>query len=271
MAEQLQGITVALAGPRKAEEMAKLVQNMGGTALHRPAQGTVFLDDEALREGITAWTAHPPDLAILTTGMGLEALFDMALQMKLEDRFLGVLSAAPIAARGYKTVNALKKRGLQPEVRDDDGSTAGVIRGLKGWDLRGKSVVVQLHGDPAPHLVSWLKDAGASVLQVEPYRHTPPEPGALALLYDDIAQGRVDAVAFTSAPQFRFLAQYAREQGTLQELVQAFADKVLAVSVGRITSESLKDEGITRIVMPEHERMGSMFVELGKYIAAQRY
>lgn len=51
MAEQLKGITVALAGPRKAEDMAKLVENMGGTALHRPAQGTTFLDDAALREG----------------------------------------------------------------------------------------------------------------------------------------------------------------------------------------------------------------------------
>lgn len=30
MAEQLKGFTVALAGPRKSEEMAKLVQNMGG-------------------------------------------------------------------------------------------------------------------------------------------------------------------------------------------------------------------------------------------------
>lgn len=35
MAEQLKGITVALAGPRKSEEMAKLVQNMGDGS--RPA------------------------------------------------------------------------------------------------------------------------------------------------------------------------------------------------------------------------------------------
>ncbi|MHA6532614.1 uroporphyrinogen-III synthase [Paenibacillus sp. BAC0078] len=270
MAEQLQGITVALAGPRKAEEMAKLVQNMGGTALHRPAQGTVFLDDEALREGLAAWTSHPPDLAIVTTGMGLDALFAMAAQMNLEERFLEVLSGSPIAARGYKTVNALKKRGLQPEVRDDDGSTSGLIRGLKDWDLCGKSVVLQLHGDPAPRLAAWLEEAGASVREVQPYRHTPPEPGALERLFAEITEGKVDAVAFTSAPQFRFLAQYAREQGKLKELVQAFEDRVLAVSVGRITSESLKEEGITRIVMPEHERMGSMFVELGRYVAAHR-
>lgn len=150
MAEQLKGITVALAGPRKSEEMAKLVQNMGGTALHRPAQGTVFLDGEALREALVAWTQHPPDLAILTTGMGLDALFEMAGEIGLAERFQEVLSSSPIAARGYKTVNALKKRGLVPEVRDDDGSTTGLIRGLADWDLRGKEVVLQLHGDRSP-------------------------------------------------------------------------------------------------------------------------
>ncbi|WP_151733660.1 uroporphyrinogen-III synthase [Paenibacillus tengchongensis] len=270
MAEQLKGVTVALAGPRKAGEMAKLVENMGGTALHRPAQGTVFLDDEALREGLVNWTEHPPGLAILTTGMGLDALFGMAEQMGLSERFLEVLAGAPIAARGYKTVNALKKRGLTPVVRDDDGSTTGLLRGLADWDLRGKEVILQLHGESAPRIVAWLEESGATVREIQPYRHTPPEPGALATLLLEILAGEVDAVAFTSAPQFRFLAGYAREQGRLPELIAAFEGKVLAVSVGRITSESLKEEGITRIVAPEHERMGSMFVELGRYLAARR-
>lgn len=270
MAEQLKGITVALAGPRKAEEMAKLVQNMGGTALYRPAQGTVFLDGEALSDAVAAWTQHPPDLAVLTTGMGLEALFNKAEELGLAGRFHEVLSGSPIAARGYKTVNALKKRGLVPEVRDDDGSTTGLIRGLEGMDLRGKEVVLQLHGDPAPRLVAWLTEAGAHIREVQPYLHTPPEPGALDRLLTEIIEGKVDAVAFTSAPQFRFLAAYARQEGKLEELVQAFESHVLAVSVGKITSQALKEEGIVRIVMPEHERMGSMFVELGRYVASGR-
>jgi uroporphyrinogen-III synthase len=130
--------------------------------------------------------------------------------------------------------------------------------------------MLQLHGDPAPRLVAWLTEAGAVIREVQPYRHTPPEPGALALLLAEITEGKVDAVAFTSAPQFRFLAQHAREQGRLDELVKALETRVLAVSVGKITSEALKEEGIQRIVMPEHERMGSMFVELGRYVAANR-
>lgn len=270
MAEQLKGIRVALAGPRKAEEMAKLVENMGGIPLYRPAQGTVFLDDEALRHGLAVWSEQPPDWSVLTTGMGLDALFRMAGNMGLAERFLEVLAGSPIAARGYKTVNALKKRGLVPVVRDDDGSTAGLIRGLQEYDLQGKEVVLQLHGDPAPRLIAWLEAAGALVREVQPYRHTPPEPGALDLLLADILEGAVDAVAFTSAPQFRFLSQYAREQGKLEQMVQAFGHGVLAVSVGKITFQSLKEEGVQRIVMPEHERMGSMFVELGRYLAASR-
>ncbi|MNP70823.1 bifunctional uroporphyrinogen-III synthetase/response regulator domain protein [compost metagenome] len=77
-------------------------------------------------------------------------------------------------------------------------------------------------------------------------------------------------MAFTSAPQFRFLSQYAQEQGKHEQMLHAFEHTVLAVSVGKITSQALKEEGLQRIVMPEHERMGSMFVELGRYVAAGR-
>lgn len=114
MADQLKGVTVALAGPRKSEELAKLVSNMGGTALLRPAQGTVFLDGEELRQELEEWTRNSPDWSILTTGMGLDALFQTAAGMGLEERFQEVLAGSMIAARGYKTVNALKKRGLVP-------------------------------------------------------------------------------------------------------------------------------------------------------------
>ncbi|KGE20316.1 uroporphyrinogen-III synthase [Paenibacillus wynnii] len=269
MAEQLKGIIVALAGPRKSEEMAKLVHNMGGTAFHRPAQGTVFLDDEGLRKGLDSWIQNPPDWAILTTGMGLDALFEKAEGAGDAERFLEVLSRSQIAARGYKTVNALKKRGLVPVVRDDDGSTTGLIRGLQSFDLKGKEVVLQLHGDPSPRLVSWLDEVGAATRQILPYRHTPPQPGELERLLTEILEGSIDVVAFTSAPQFRFLVEYARSQGNLAEMLEAFEEKVIALSVGRITSQALKEEGIQRIVTPEHERMGSMFVELGRYLAAK--
>ncbi|HEY2494584.1 MAG TPA: uroporphyrinogen-III synthase [Paenibacillus sp.] len=269
MAQNMKGKVVALACSRKAAEMGTLVEKMGGTPRHRPSQGTVFLDDEKLREGILSWTDNPPQWVIFTTGIGLDAIFEMAERMGLAEKFHEVLSQSSIAARGYKTVNALRKRNLTPLVRDDDGSTAGLIRSFEPYDLKGVSVIVQLHGDPAPKLMEWLEEQEATASQLLPYRHVPPEQEQLEQLVADIVGTKVDAVTFTSAPQFRFLAEYAREQGQLPLLIEAFAGPVVAVAVGKITAQALKEEGIERIVIPEEERMGSMMVELGRYFLAQ--
>lgn len=77
----------------------------------------------------------------------------------------------------------------------------------------------------------------------------------------EITEEKVDAVTFTSAPQIRFLTEYAGSRGMLQAMLEAFETGVLAVAVGRITADALKEAGIRRIVMPEQERMGSMIVE----------
>ncbi|KZE63528.1 uroporphyrinogen-III synthase [Paenibacillus jamilae] len=265
MAQRMTGKRVALAGPRKAEEMALLVMKMGGEPVERPAQGTVFLDDIELRNAVVSWVKNPPDWYIFTTGMGLDALFDMAEDMGVAEQIIELLQSSNIAARGYKTVNGLKKRGFTPAVRDEDGSLIGLTRAFVPYDLKGKEVLLQLHGDPAPRLVEWLNEQGAVTRQVLPYKHIPPEEAKLQALLDDVIQRKIDAVTFTSGPQIRFLAQYAREQNRIGDLLEAFREDVIAVSVGKVTAQSILEEGIERIVFPTEERMGAMMVELGKY------
>ncbi|MGG4216867.1 uroporphyrinogen-III synthase [Paenibacillus jamilae] len=265
MAQRMAGKRVALAGPRKAEEMALLVKKMGGEPVERPAQGTVFLDDIELRNAVVSWVKNPPDWYIFTTGMGLDALFDMAEDMGVAEQILELLQSSNIAARGYKTVNGLKKRGFTPAVRDEDGSLIGLTRVFAPYDLKGKEVLLQLHGDPAPRLVEWLDEQGAVIRQVLPYKHVPPEEAKLQALLNDVIHRTIDAVTFTSGPQIRFLAQYAREQNQIEDLLEAFREDVIAVSVGKVTAQSILEEGIERIVFPTEERMGAMMVELGKY------
>jgi len=268
MAQHLAGIRVALTGPRKSREMSLLVEKMGGIPLVRPAQGTVFLDDRSIRDGLVSWISDPPDWAVLTTGMGLDAIFDMAEDMELAGALLDALAASSIAARGYKTVNALRKRRLSPIVRDDDGSTEGLIREFAAHDLAGKKVMLQLHGETAPKLVSWLEQQGAQVRQVLPYRHVPPEEAELAQLLNEIIANEVDAVAFTSGPQVRFLTEYAALQGKLEQMQEAFRQGVVAASVGKVTANAMREEGIEVRVVPEEEKMGALIVELGRYYAA---
>lgn len=269
MARRLEGKRIALTGPRKAQDLSKLVENMGGIPLLRPAQGTVFLDDTDLRNGLVAWVKQHPDWSVFTTGVGLDALFDMAEDMGIAEAYWDLLRNSSIAARGYKTVNSLKKRQLEPVVCDDDGSTEGLIRAFSAYDLKDKAVMIQLHGDPAPRLVQWLEEQGARTLQILPYRHTPPAEDQLSLLLTDILQGEIDAVTFTSTPQVRFLMEFAERQGRQSELVDALSGPVVAVAVGKVTAQGLAEAGIPRIIAPREERMGSMMVELARYYAGE--
>ncbi|MGC5774515.1 uroporphyrinogen-III synthase [Paenibacillus pabuli] len=270
MVQHLAGIRVALTGPRKSKEMSLLVEKMGGIPLVRPAQGTVFLDDRNIRDGLVSWISDPPDWTVWTTGMGLDAIFDMAEDMDIAVQLLDVLSDSSIAARGYKTVNALRKRGLTPLVRDDDGSTDGLIREFASHDLAGQKMMLQLHGETAPKLVRWLEEQGAHVRQVLPYRHVPPEEGELELLLNEILLHEVDAVAFTSGPQVRFLVEYAASKGKLELMQEAFRQDVVPASVGRVTANAMREEGIEALVVPEDEKMGALIVELGRYYNAKR-
>lgn len=269
MARRLEGKRVALTGPRRSQELGKLVENMGGIPLYRPAQGTVILDDLDLRNGIISWINTPPDWSIFTTGVGLEALFDLAEDMGVAGQLWDILRENNIAARGYKTANALKKRQLAIKVRDDDGSTEGLIRELSAYDFHNKTVMLQLYGDPNPRLVAWFEEQGASCKQILPYRHIAPPEGALEQLLCDITEGNVDAVTFTSGPQVRFLMEHATKQGKLDQLIQALEGPVIAVAVGKVTAQGLFEAGVPRVVAPKEERMGSMMVELARYYAGE--
>lgn len=200
----------------------------------------------------------------------MDTLYNIAGKMGYEQEFIEVLRKVNVAARGYKTVNFLKRLGITPVVRDDDGSTAGLLRQLAVHDLKGCRVALQLHGDPAPMLIQWLDEQGCDYREILPYKHVPPNPEVMEQLITEILNGDIDAVNFTSRPQARFFMSYVREKGVEQDILKAFADNVIAVAVGRVTAQALKEEGIERIVVPEYERMGSAIIALAQYYHEKR-
>jgi uroporphyrinogen-III synthase len=265
MTKALTGKRIMLAASRKTEEMCVLIEKQGGTAIVRPLQGVVFLAEQEVRMGIKQIVEQGPDWFILTTGIGTEALLKVAEEIGVQGAFVEVLGQAKLAVRGYKTKNVLGKIGLKPEVVDDDGTTQGVIRALEPYNLTGQRVWVQLHGDPAPKLIAFLQDKGAIVEEILPYQHVAPQAAIVEQACREILHGEVDAVGFTSTPQVRFLMEYAHQHGVYEELIAAFEQRVVAVAVGKVTAEALYDEGISRVVAPELERMGAMVIKLAQY------
>jgi uroporphyrinogen-III synthase len=265
MGNALSGKHIILGATRKTEEMSKLIEKQGGSASVRSLQGTVYKADDDVKRDLKRFAEIGADWFIFTTGIGFQTLIEQADDIECKDDFLVQVKNANVASRGYKTAATLKKFQIDTVISDDDGTTKGLIRQLEEVDFSGESVVVQLHGEKAPALIKFLESKGAVISQLLPYQHIPPVQETVETLCQELMEGSVDAVCFTTAIQVRSLFDYAREKGYLKEVQAIFKDRTVATAVGKVTAEALVEEGIERIVVPQHERMGAMIIELVHY------
>ena len=270
MGKSLTGRHIVLGASRKTEEMSLLIEKQGGTASVRSLQGTVFKAEEEVKSDLLTFIAEGADWIIFTTGVGIQALLDLAENMGKREEFITKIKQGKVASRGYKSVAALKQLNVQPVASDDDGTTQGLIRQLKEVDFTDQTVLVQLHGEKAPALMKFLTEKGANVTQILPYQHIPPAHDTVETLCEELLNGSVDAVCFTTAIQVRSLFNFAREKGDAAEIQAAFQRKTVAVAVGKVTAEALREEGIDRMVVPGLERMGAMIIELARYFDSEK-
>ncbi|WP_042456923.1 uroporphyrinogen-III synthase [Neobacillus dielmonensis] len=265
MEKGLTGKRVAICGSRKIEELTILIEKQGGIALSRPLQGTVFLSEEEVKPDLIQFIQHGADWIIFTTGIGIETLQKIASNLGIEQEFISKIRAANVASRGYKTLAALKRLTVVPAAVAEDGTTKDLIQALESFDFHGNSVTIQLHGETAPLLTSFFEDRGANVHKLLPYQHLAPDPAVVALLCKELINQECDAVCFTTAVQVRSLFDFAREHDLYSTILECFANNSLAVAVGKVTAEALREEGVERVITPENERMGAMVVELSRH------
>ena len=268
LAKPLMNRRVAIAGDRRFDDIQKLVSKQGGEAVSRPMMRSAPLDDPETTEAVLKLCDEGCDWLILLTGMGTQAMVKVAESLGRKDDLLTQMQRAKIAARGYKTVKALRELGLKPVAQDDDGTTEGLRRQLEPYDFTGAKVAFKLHGERVPELTEWLESRSASVYEIPLYRYQPPSDTEVQTLLDEIFSGQLDAVAFTSNTQVNYLFAVAERFGQAETLRDTFTNNVQAVSVGHMTSAALREAGVTNIVQPEHERMGAMIVALAEYYRA---
>lgn len=61
---------------------------------------------------------------------------------------------------------------------------------MRAHSFSGLSVALQLHGDPAPLLIDFLKEQGAEYREILPYQHIPPKPEVMEQLVSEILEGK---------------------------------------------------------------------------------
>jgi uroporphyrinogen-III synthase len=256
---ELSGIAIGVTAERRADEFIAALERYGAEVRHAPTITIVPLDaDPELRAGTEAALAAPVGFTVVTTGAGFRGWLDAAEGWDLRDRLVAALGASRIYARGPKAVGAVRGAGLRESFSAASESNAELFEALTTAGVAGERVAVQLHGTPLPELTDPLVRAGASLVQVQPYRwHSPPDVTPVHELIDAIVTGELAALAFTSAPAAANFLTLASTSGRYDELLAALRGPLVVACVGPVTAAPLEAAGIETL-QPDRQRLGAL-------------
>ncbi len=256
----LAGCTIIVAADRRAGDLASALQRRGAQVQRAPALSIVpNADDEELIRRTQELIAHPPDVVVVTTGVGFRGWIDAAHEHGLDEQLTSALSGAVFIARGPKAHGAIQQAGFIADWVAESETAAEVGDYLLTTPLQDTRVAVQHHGAGSDGLDAMLTAAGADVVALTVYRWgPPPEPELVRRSVLQAATGEVDAVLFTSAPAAREWLRTASSLAAVDAIrARAERGRLLIAAVGPITAEPLHAERL-RTVIADRGRLGSL-------------
>ena len=286
MSTDLRGLTVAVTASRRANELAHLIAIHGASPY---IASTVGIDSsgskDAEAEGFCrALHEGQVDFVVFMTGPGVFSLFTAARGLQLEGALKEDLSKTRVVARSAKPKDALAKHGIRVDAVPADATSEGILDLLRGT-VRDKTVLVLSHGSEPFHLVEGLKELGAEVHEFSTYSYTletsssgaellgsmrfspvMPTEASVVKLIDEVLDGKIDMITFTSPPSANNLFAIASSGGRDAALRSVLNSSVIVVAVGPPTRESIEKNGVLVDVMPSVYKMGPMVKEACDYV-----
>ncbi|MBP2434236.1 uroporphyrinogen-III synthase [Bradyrhizobium elkanii] len=255
MAERLNGYRILILETREEAQFSRLLAEQGADVLQCPM---FTIHDAPDAAPIEAWIRRaierPLDDLVLMTGEGLRRLMKVVRRIGVEREFVDGLAKARKFARGPKPGRALREIGLEPQMTTEKPTSEGVAEMLSKLDLAGHRLGLQLYPDKDhATLIDAIKAQGAEVDTVLPYVYDAQAADAnIVTAIEEMARGRIDAIALTNLGQVRRLIEVARARGCEDRLRQGFERTPIA-SVGPAVSDELKSHGLRTDIYPAED------------------
>jgi uroporphyrinogen-III synthase len=272
MTDRLNGYRILILETREEAQFSRLLTERGADVLQCPM---FTIHDAPDSNPIEAWIRRfvqkPCNDLVLMTGEGLRRLMKVARRIELEQDFIAAVGKARKFARGPKPGRALREIGLEPQVITEKPTSEGIAEMLSRVDLRGHRVGLQLYPDKDHSvLIRAITAQGAEVDTVLPYVYDAQAADAnIVTAIDEMAQGRIDAIALTSSGQVRRLMEVAQAHQCEARLRDGLARTPIA-SVGPVVSDELKSHGLRTDIYPANDAyfmkplISAMAAALGK-------
>ena len=260
------GLRVLSLESRRSKEIAQLIINNGGQPMVAPSTREVPDSNAKELEFAASLLQDHFSAVIFMTGVGTRALTQAVEPVCSRAQFVAALSRTKVVARGPKPIAALRELGVPVTLAVPEPNTWREIlmtldQNAEKVPLQGRKIAVQEHGVPSPELYGGLRERGADVIPVHVYHWSLPEDtGPLREAISAVTRNEIDVVMFTSSVQIVHLFQIAEEMKLREHLISALNRAVIA-SVGPVTSDALKEYGISVDLEPTHPKMGFLVKE----------
>lgn len=263
-AKNFNGLRVAAFESRRAAEMHRMIEKLGGEASVSPSMRELPLDKNPRAiEFANRCLTGQVDVLIVMTGVGFNHLLAAVERKVPRDRFLDSLRDIVTVARGPKPVAAMKDVDITPTHRVPAPNTwRDVLTTIDAELAIAQSrIVVQEYGVTNPSLVAGLEARGAEVTNLTVYKWALPEDVApLVENVKRVTAGDVDVVLFTSAHQVRNMLKVASDED-LEDALREGIRKTVVASIGPTTSECLRENRLPVDFEPSQGKMGQLLAE----------
>ncbi|MGF6311203.1 uroporphyrinogen-III synthase [Bradyrhizobium sp. i1.8.4] len=255
MADRLNGYRILILETREEAQFSRLLAEQGADVLQCPMFTIHDAPDPA---PIEAWIhraiERPLDDLVLMTGEGLRRLMKVVRRIGVEAEFVTSLGKARKFARGPKPGRALREIGMEPQMTTEKPTSEGVAEMLSKLDLTGHRLGLQLYPDKDHStLIGAIKAQGAEVDTVLPYVYDAQAADAnIVTAIEEMARGRIDAIALTSSGQVRRLLEVAQAHRCEAQLRDGLQRTPIA-SVGPVVSDELKAFGLRTDIYPAND------------------
>ncbi|MGH3935124.1 MAG: uroporphyrinogen-III synthase, partial [Pseudonocardiaceae bacterium] len=109
----LAGFTIGVTAARRAAELGALLERRGAEVMHAPAIRIVpVADDAELHVATVQLINNPPDVVVVTTGIGFRGWVEAADGWGLGEALILALRRATLLSRGPKARGAVRAAGL---------------------------------------------------------------------------------------------------------------------------------------------------------------
>ena len=288
----LTGLRIAITGSRRASELAHIVKNFGGIPHFAP---TIAIEakqgiPKEIENFITRIIEGSIDYAIFMTGPGVYLFMLAARELGFENKLVEALNRIIIVSRSFKPKDALAKHGVQTDIVPEENTSEGIAKVLSNYDIQSKKIAILCHGSYPVGLKEQLMTAGAEVLEYSIYKYSLefnesgakilnsmgfeykiPEKQKVIELVEEINNGSIDAITFTSPPAVHGLFNIAEVHQMKKSLQSSLNNYTIIVAVGPSTKKALEQNSVKVDVVPKVYKIGPMIKALSDYFDQTKY